>query len=253
MRQTASKWGRLGLLGFALAGGGLCLGCAATDNAADGGNGSGGAGPTGAGGSGGSRGEGTGGSGVDAGSDGATTADANKATCSFTACGGDPAAVWKLLDVCAPAGVGNISGCAQAQILGDKVLKPGGKLTIVADKTFSDEVATQYETDFTIPASCLSAGQTCEAFGMKIQTGGPTTNACTAMAPAGCFCSLTTPPRVAGTGDGRPGTWSISVNTLVFLHSPNDKPTTTMLDYCVEGNVLKMRDGYGQIFSYQRM
>ncbi len=81
---------------------------------------------------------------------------------------------------------------------------------------------------------------------------GPTTQACSGTASMGCCCTSMTPEGVAATGDGRPGTWSIMGTNLVFLHKgPPDN--TTMRQYCVTGNILKMRSEYGEIDTYQRM
>jgi len=245
MRSQNVNWVFASL--FALAG---LAGCSsdASSAGAGGSNAAGGAAPSaGAGGvhSGGASGSTTGGSNTAGGSAGAntagdsTTGGSNTAGGSagtaslectpFTACGGDLTGPWSVSRDCLSADSqkqisDGIKFCPDAtvQIVS---LTDQGTITFIQGSLKRDEMVTVHFSE-TVPSSCLSAGMDCTAISPQ----------CVPLDANGCSCDMIVPTPL------RLEYSYTKTDTGFTTTDPTDGSTETF-DYCVAGNVLRLRSG----------
>ena len=225
MRSQNVNWVFASL--FALAG---LAGCSsdASSAGAGGSNAAGGAAPSaGAGGvhSGGASGSTTGGSNTAGGSAGTASLECTP----FTACGGDLTGPWSVSRDCLSADSqkqisDGIKFCPDAtvQIVS---LTDQGTITFIQGSLKRDEMVTVHFSE-TVPSSCLSAGMDCTAISPQ----------CVPLDANGCSCDMIVPTPL------RLEYSYTKTDTGFTTTDPTDGSTETF-DYCVAGNVLRLRSG----------
>jgi hypothetical protein len=145
--------------------------------------------------------------------------------CTFEACGGDPVGTWTVAESCVEFGDFENPFCPEWTInTFDFALS--GTLTIADDDTYTSNFTNTVTFSYTLPASCLPPGLTsCEELEDE-----DSDETCTGDVSEACTCSGTDVDSVSDSG-----TWATSGNTLTL-------DGDDALEYCVDGDVLKVRD-----------
>ncbi|HET6283140.1 MAG TPA: hypothetical protein VFH73_19435 [Polyangia bacterium] len=162
-----------------------------------------------------------------------------QAACTpFSACGGDLAGTWKVVESCpTPSGVKKLADklkfCPAASVSIDDAKFTGtvvydGHGTIKNDVTFNIRVST------TFPSSCVKPGETCETTHPAPAQGATMDMPCVSM-PAGCSCQY----RLTGTSN-RDNGYQAAGTTLTETDVSNGQMKSSQ--YCVSGGVLRIQN-----------
>lgn len=137
----------------------------------------------------------------------------------FTACGGDVSGQWTLAGMCF-LGETTFEDCPNAVF--DQTVSATGTIEFHPDNTYSANVVTMVQYDFTIPGECLPPGlSSCEQ--LEDDEGSDT---CTGTPAEACTCTG------SDTNDSdNGGSWSTSGSSITL-------DGNEAADYCVTGNNL---------------
>lgn len=150
-------------------------------------------------------------------------------TCmAFSACGGDVKGDWMIASWC-NLDLG-FDGCPEAEIL--SFPQPTGTVSFKSDGTYATSLTIPSGSiRIKLPLSCLAGATSCE------QVNQPGEFTCTGNAMDGCTCDQV----VNGNTETTSGTYTTSGTTLTVTGS-DPGSTPTVLDYCVSGSTLRVRD-----------
>ncbi len=154
----------------------------------------------------------------------------------FTACGGDLAGIWDLSSYCeegisvAGTQVYGDYGCAGATLT-TTVLLTGG-FDFAQDGTYSFRTGSAGSFTYDIPAACMG-GYSCAD--IESEVGADT---CTPDGAGGCGCAGDIPEYEAD--EIQTGTWQTAGSALILTDDVYGYATD--VDYCVDGDVLRLND-----------
>jgi hypothetical protein len=145
---------------------------------------------------------------------------------AFTACGGDPVGSWNILGVCLGPDPDFIPGCDGETATTN--VSTTGTVTVTASN-YMTSVTSSGTINLTVPGSCLPTGVTsCEQLNGADQT-------CTGNVASSCACTGT-----VDSTDMEEGTYTTSGGMLTLMPTGGTPET---LEYCVQGNTFRVRDG----------
>jgi hypothetical protein len=163
----------------------------------------------------------------------ATSCGGDGGTCGMvTPCGGNIVGDWRITSSCIKGmdTLGN-SSCPTATVTSSATAT--GTTSYRADMTYTVSFTLTGSDSVVIPASCLSAGTTCDQVNQVFFRGLLPDLRCSSASSGGCNCSLVVPP----TPIAETGTYTTSGGTLTTT------PTGATPDsggYCVKGDQLDL-------------
>lgn len=156
---------------------------------------------------------------------------------SFTPCGGDLTGNWKIDQECVSAAtraqLGDSLKLCPAATVEVTTLKGQGTGVFDASSLKRNEMLSTIFTEV-VPTSCLSAGQDCTALAQAMTK--PSVTAQCVAAAAGCTCTVDVELTLMQD-------YSYVKTGMSFTTTDPSDGTMETFDYCVAGNVLRMRSG----------
>jgi hypothetical protein len=143
----------------------------------------------------------------------------------FSACGGDPVGNWTIQGICLDPDSDPIPACDGEQVSAN--ITQSGTVMVTSDG-YTTSVTTQGTVTVTVPGSCLTGLTSCDQLSSPDQT-------CSGDVSSSCSCRSDVDEMSSETG-----TYTTSGGVLTLMPSGG---TTETLEYCVNGDTFRVRDG----------